>query len=252
MADIHRFRDRAHAGALLARQLRHYAHAPDAIVLALPRGGVPVGFAIARRLGIALDVLVVRKLGMPRHEEFAMGAVGSGGVRVLQPGVPGLMGVTEEDIEAVTARELAELERRELAYRGTEGGMPGGSPDGKHGGVRPALDLRGKTAILVDDGIATGSTVLAAIQVVRRMQPRTLVLAVPVAPPATVSKLAPQVDELVCLSAPPLFRSVGQWYDSFDQTSDAQVQELLAAARQAPAASHPPTGGPKNENADDG
>ena len=239
MADIHRFRDRAHAGALLAQQLRHYAHAPDAVVLALPRGGVPVGFAIAQRLAIALDVLVVRKLGMPRHEEFAMGAIGSGGVRVLQPGVPGLMGVTEQDIEAVTAREMAELERRELAYRGTQDG------------ARP-LEARGKTAILVDDGIATGSTVLAAIQVVRRMQPRTLVLAIPVAPPATVSKLAPLVDELVCLSAPPLFRSVGQWYDSFDQTSDTQVQALLAAAREAPAASHPPTGGPKNENADDG
>ena len=256
MADIQRFKDRAHAGALLARQLRHLAHAPDAIVLALPRGGVPVGFAIARRLGIALDVLVVRKLGMPRHEEFAMGAVGSGGVRVLQPGVPGLMGVTEQDIEAVTARELAELERRELAYCGKADGMQGDAEGDSEQATpaiaRPPLDLRGKTAILVDDGIATGSTVLAAIQVVRRMRPRTLVLAIPVAPPETVDKLAPQVDELVCLSAPPLFRSVGQWYDSFDQTSDAQVQALLAAAREAAAASHPPTGGPKNENADDG
>lgn len=242
MADIHRFRDRAHAGALLARQLRHYAHAPDAIVLALPRGGVPVGFAIAQQLCIGLDVLVVRKLGMPHHEEFAMGAVGSGGVRVLQPGVPGLMGVTEQDIEAVTARELAELARRERAYRGIGGGAQGDAPP---------PDLRGKPAILVDDGVATGSTVLAAIQVLRRMQPRKLVLAVPVAPPETVRKLAPQVDELVCLSAPPLFRSVGQWYDAFDQTSDEQVQALLTAARQ-PAASHPPTGGQNDENTDDG
>jgi putative phosphoribosyl transferase len=249
MADIHRFRDRAHAGALLARQLRHHAHAPDAIVLALPRGGVPVGFAIAMRLGIALDVLVVRKLGMPRHEELAMGAVGSGGVRVLQPGVPGLMGVTEQDIAAVTARELAELARRELAYRGMPDSTSAGA-SGTLGGARAAPDLRGKTAIVVDDGIATGSTMQAAIQVVRRMQPRSLVLAIPVAPPDTMSRLAPQVDELVCLSAPPLFRSVGEWYDSFDQTSDAQVQALLAAARQA--ASDPPTGGPKNENADDG
>jgi predicted phosphoribosyltransferase len=171
MADIHRFRDRAHAGALLARRLRHHAHAPDAIVLALPRGGVPVGFAIASRLGIALDVLVVRKLGMPRHEELAMGAVGSGGVRVLQPGVPGLMGVTEQDVEAVTARELAELARRELAYRGMPDGSSAGA-SGTLGGAPAAPDLRGKTAILVDDGIATGSTVQAAIQVVRRMQPR--------------------------------------------------------------------------------
>jgi predicted phosphoribosyltransferase len=159
MPDIHRFKDRAHAGALLARKLRHYAHAPDAIVLALPRGGVPVGFAIAQRLGVRLDVLVVRKLGMPHHEEFAMGAIGSGGVRVLQPGVPGLMGVTEQDIEAVTARELAELERREKAYRGMQGNA--------QGSALAALDLRGKVAILVDDGIATGSTMLAAIQVLR-------------------------------------------------------------------------------------
>jgi putative phosphoribosyl transferase len=244
MPDIHRFKDRAHAGALLARKLRHYAHAPDAIVLALPRGGVPVGFAIAQRLGVRLDVLVVRKLGMPHHEEFAMGAIGSGGVRVLQPGVPGLMGVTEQDIEAVTARELAELERREKAYRGMQSNA--------QGSALAALDLRGKVAILVDDGIATGSTMLAAIQVLRRMQPRRLVLAVPVAPPATLRKLAPQVDELVCLSAPPLFRSVGQWYDAFEQTSDEQVQALLAAARHPQAASHPPTGGQNDENTDDG
>jgi putative phosphoribosyl transferase len=247
MADIHRFKDRAHAGALPARQLRHYAHAPDAIVLALPRAGVPVGFAIAQRLGIRLDVLVVRKLGMPHHEEFAMGAVGSGGVRVLQPGVPGLMGVTTQDVEAVTARELAELERRERAYHGIA--------DDAARGARTGPDLRGTVAILVDDGIATGSTVGAAIQVLRRMQPRQLVLAVlavPVAPPATVRKLAPLVDELVCLSAPPLFRSVGQWYDAFEQTSDEQVQALLAVARQQQAASYPPTGGQHDENTDDG
>lgn len=223
MADIRRFRNRTHAGELLARQLRRLRHAPDALVLALPRGGVPVGFAIARKLGIALDILIVRKLGMPRHEEFAMGAVGGGGVRVLQPGVPGLMGVTAENIEAVTARELEELARREQAYRGT----------------RPALDLRGRSAILVDDGIATGSTVLAAIQVARRMQPRWLALAVPVAPADTVRKLAAEVDELVCLAAPPQFRSVGQWYDEFDQTGDEQVQALLTAAWQQPATPHP-------------
>lgn len=224
MAEIHRFRNRAHAGELLAGQLARHAHQPDAIVLALPRGGVPVGFAIAQRLGIGLDILIVRKLGMPHHEEFAMGAVGSGGVRVLQPGVPGLMGVTERDIEAVTARELAELARRELAYRG----------------ARAPLGLAGRSVILVDDGVATGSTMMAAIEVARRMRPRTLALAIPVAPQDTVRKLAPQVDELVCLLTPPLFRSVGQWYEEFDQTSDAQVQELLTAAWHGQAAV-PPT-----------
>ena len=240
MADILRFRNRDHAGELLAGQLARHAHEPDAIVLALPRGGVPVGFAIAQRLGIALDILVVRKLGMPRHEEFAMGAVGSGGVRVLQPGVPGLMGISAQYIDAVTARELAELERRELAYRGARGG------------AAAALDVRGRSVILVVDGVATGSTVLAAIEVARRMQPRSLILAVPVAPPQTVRKLAPQVDELVCLSTPALFRSVGQWYDEFDQTSDEQVQELLTSARHSRAASPQPTRGPNDENTDDG
>jgi len=235
MAEIDRFRDREHAGALLAGRLAHHAHEPDAIVLALPRGGVPIGYAIAQRLGIALDILIVRKLGLPRHEEFAMGAVGSGGVRVLQPGVPGLMGVTEQEVEAVTARELAELERRERAYRGD----------------RAPLDLAGRSVILVDDGIATGSTMLAAIQVARRMQPRALALAIPVAPPETLRTLASQVDELVCLAAPPRFRSVGQWYDRFDQASDAQVQDLLTAAwhGQAP---FQPNRGSNDENTDDG
>jgi predicted phosphoribosyltransferase len=214
MVENQRFRDRAHAGALLARQLAAYAHRPDVIVLALPRGGVPVGFAIAQRLGVELDILVVRKLGMPHHEEFAMGAIGSGGVRVLQPGVPGLMGVTAQDVEAVAARELAELERRERSYRG----------------ARPPLALAGRCAILVDDGVATGSTMLAAIQVARRLQPAALVLAIPVAPPETVRMLAPHVDQLVCLSAPPRFRAVGEWYDSFGQTEDEEVQHLLATA----------------------
>jgi predicted phosphoribosyltransferase len=236
MADIQRFKNRDHAGEMLAGQLARHAGEPDAIVLALPRGGVPVGFAIARRLGIPLDIIIVRKLGMPRHEEFAMGAVGSGGVRVLQPGVPGLMGVTAQDVEAVTAREVAELERREQVYRG----------------AHAPLDVRGRSVILVDDGIATGSTVLAAIEVVRRMQPRALTLAIPVAPPQTLRKLAPLVDELVCLSTPALFRSVGQWYDKFDQTSDEQVQELLTSAWQSQPASPQPTRGPDDENTDDG
>jgi predicted phosphoribosyltransferase len=166
---------------------------------------------------------------MPRHEEFAMGAIGSGGVRVLQPGVPGLMGVTRAEVEAVTARELAELERRELAYRSG----------------RAPLDLAGRDAILVDDGVATGSTMLAAIQVARHLRPRNLALAIPVAPPDTVDALEALVDELVCLSAPLMFRSVGQWYDEFDQTSDAEVQDLLAAA-----GNHQPKGGANDETTD--
>ena len=214
MTAVRHFRNRLEAGRQLAKRLGAWERQPDAIVLALPRGGVPVGYAIAQRLGIALDILIVRKLGMPHHEEYAMGAVGSGGVRVLQPGVPGLMGVTAEDVDAVAARELAELQRRERVYRGG----------------RAPLDLAGRRAILVDDGVATGATMLAAIEVARRLAPRTLALAIPVAPPDTVAELRPRVDELVCLSTPEQFRSVGQWYDQFEQTSDEEVQDLLASA----------------------
>jgi putative phosphoribosyl transferase len=235
MADLRHFKDRLHAGELLAGQLARYARDSDTVVLALPRGGVPVAYAIAQRLGVALDILVVRKLGMPGHEEFAMGAVGSGGVRVLQPGVPGLMGVTLREVDAVAARELAELARREKAYRGE----------------RAPLVLERRRAILVDDGVATGSTMLAAIEVARRLCPAELALAVPVAPLDTVRLLAPHVDSLVCLSAPPRFRSVGEWYDSFDQTSDAQVQHLLADAwRERPAPTTQPRG--PNHETDDG
>nr|WP_314542981.1 phosphoribosyltransferase [uncultured Massilia sp.] len=214
MAEIRGFRDRVEAGELLAGRLAVHAGRPDTLAVALPRGGVPVAFALARRLGIALDILIVRKLGMPHHPECAMGAIGSGGVRVLQPGVPGLMGVTQDDVETVVARELAELERRERAYRGD----------------RAPLQLAGRTAILVDDGVATGASMLAAIDVARRLRPRALVLAIPVAPPDTLQVLAPRVDALVCLLAPPRFRAVGQWYEYFDQTSDAQVHDLLTAA----------------------
>lgn len=236
MGEIRRFKNRAQAGRLLAKRLRAYAHRPDAIVLALPRGGVPVASAIAEGLGIALDLLVVRKLGLPRHEEYAMGAVGSGGVRVLQPGVPGLMGVTADEVEAVTARELAELRRREQAYRGGRG----------------ALELADRSAILVDDGVATGATTLAAIEVARKLGPRTLALAIPVAPPDTAAVLAGHVDEFVCLSTPAQFRSVGQWYDEFGQTSDEEVQALLAAAWQDRAGAPPQPDGGRHHAADDG
>lgn len=219
MTDAKRFRNRAQAGRLLAKRLAAYAHRPGtpeagAIVLALPRGGVPVAYAVATALGLELDLLLVRKLGLPYQPEFAIGAVGSSGVQVLQPGVPGLMGVTQEQVDAITARELAEIERRARLYRG-------GRPE-------PALAQR--PVIIVDDGIATGSTMEAAVKVARQRRAARVIVAVPVAPPDTLGRLEPQVDELVCLTAPLRFRAVSQWYDAFDQTSDEEVQDLLATA----------------------
>lgn len=214
MAHPPRFANRAQAGQQLAGTLAGELRGVDAIVLALPRGGVPVGFAVATALGLPLDVLLVRKLGLPGQPEFAIGAVGSGGVRVLQPGVPGLMGVTQEDVEAIAARELAELARRTRLYRGE----------------RPEPDLGGRTVVLVDDGIATGSTMLAAVEVARRRGAARVIVASPVAPPATLAVLRAHADAVACLVAPPRFFAVGQWYDRFDQTSDEEVQDLLAMA----------------------
>lgn len=223
MLDTEGYKDRAHAGRQLARHLRHYAGQPALIVLALPRGGVPVAFPVARALGAELDILLVRKLGLPGHEEFAMGAIGSGGVRVLQPGVPGLMGVTQEQVERVSARELAELGRRERLYRGG----------------RPPPVLAERCVILVDDGIATGASMLAAVKVVRRQGVARLVVAAPVGAPDTLARLARGVDELVCPLAPPRFRAVGQYYRAFGQTEDEEVQDLLAQAWAAPAVRQP-------------
>lgn len=214
MADINRFRNRAHAGKLLAQALHGYARDRQAIVLALPRGGVPVGFAIARELGLPLDVLMVRKLGLPGHEEFAMGAIGSGGVRVVQPDVLEAFGIAPDTLEALCQRELQVIARRERLFRG----------------ARPLPDLRGRTVILVDDGLATGSTMRAAIGIARKQEPARMIVAVPVGAPETCAALADEVDELVCLVRPPLFRAVGQWYRQFDQTSDDEVQDLLARA----------------------
>jgi putative phosphoribosyl transferase len=214
MFEEHRFKNRAQAGKQLAQDLSAYAHRGDVVVLALPRGGVPVAYAVARALGAELDLLIVRKLGLPRHEEYAMGAIGSGGVCVLQQGVPGLLGVTQEQVDAVIAREEAEIARRERQYRG----------------ARAPVELRGRTVILVDDGIATGSTMQAAVLVARKHGAGKIVVAVPVAPPETLATMAPQVDELVCLQAPPMFRAVSQFYREFDQTSDEEVQDLLALA----------------------
>jgi putative phosphoribosyl transferase len=214
MAEVRRFRNRAQAGKLLAKALGAYAHQCDAIVLALPRGGVPVAFAVAMSLELELDILLVRKLGLPRQPEYAIGAIGSGGVRVLQPGVPGLMGITQEQVDAIAARELLEIERRTRLYRG--------------GRAPPALG--GRSVIIVDDGIATGSTMQAAVEVARRHGAGRVVVAAPVAPPDTLATLAAQADELVCLASPPYFRAVSQWYETFDQTSDEEVQDLLAMA----------------------
>jgi putative phosphoribosyl transferase len=214
MFESHRFKNREQAGKLLAQSLGAYAQRADVVVLALPRGGVPVAFMVASALGAELDILIVRKLGMPGHEEYAIGAVGSGGVRVLQPGVPGLLGVTREQVDAITAREVAEIARRDRLYRG----------------ARPQPALHARTVILVDDGIATGATMLAAVELARKQGAGRIVVAVPVAPPDTVEAMADQVDEIVCLEQPMFFRAVSQWYREFDQTRDEEVQDLLATA----------------------
>jgi putative phosphoribosyl transferase len=208
------FRNRTHAGRQLAQALPAGLHHSDALVLALPRGGVPVGFAVAKELELELDILLVRKLGLPGHEEFAMGALGSGGVRVLQPEVLRRHNVSDAALDAVCARELAEIARRERQFRGD----------------RPAPRLQGRTVILVDDGLATGSTMRAAIEVARAGKPASIVVAAPVGAPSTCAALAPEVDQLVCLVRPPGFLAVSQCYLHFEQTSDDEVQDLLALA----------------------
>lgn len=208
------FRDRRDAGRRLATRLAGYAAEPDVLVLALPRGGVPVAAEIARVLGAELDVFLVRKLGVPGYPELAFGAIASDGVRVLNDDVVSAMRVTPEAIEAVTSAERQTLERREREYRGD----------------RPRPDIQGRTVILVDDGLATGATMRAAIEVVRRQQPRRIVVAVPVAPPETCRELAAQVDEMVCLLTPAAFFGVSAWYDDFSQTTDFEVRELLESA----------------------
>ena len=223
MATPDSFKDRTHAGKLLAQALAAYASRPDVLVLALPRGGVPVGFAVAQALGVELDVMLVRKLGLPGHEEYAMGAVGAGGVRVVQAGLIESGLVTEEQIEAASERELGEIERRGRLYRAG----------------RPPPVLEGRCVILVDDGIATGATLRAAVEVVRQNKVARLVVAAPVGAPDSVAALAPEVDELVCLSTPFQFHAVSQWYCHFDQTSDEEVQDLLAVAWRDQAAARP-------------
>jgi len=207
------FDDRRAAGRALATRLEHYANRRDVLVLALPRGGVPVGFEVAQALGAPLDLFLVRKLGTPGHRELAMGAIASGGVRVLNDDVVHWYGIEAADIETVTRDEQRELERREAAYR--EGREP--------------VPLDGRTVILIDDGLATGSTMRAAVQAARRQQPARVVVAVPVGAPQTCDELAALADEVVCARMPEPFAAVGQWYLDFEQTTDEEVRALLRA-----------------------
>ena len=214
MRDI--FRDRIEAGQLLAGELMQYANRADAVVLGLPRGGVPVAFEVAMALHAPLDVFVVRKLGTPGHRELAMGAIASGGVRVLNEEVVHGLGIPIEVIDAASAEEEQELKRRELAYRGSYS----------------EPEVRGKTVLLIDDGIATGSTIRAAIRALKAQHPARLVVGVPTSAYSTYRELRPEVDEFVALMTPEPFYGVGEWYDDFRQTSDGEVTELLQQARE--------------------
>jgi predicted phosphoribosyltransferase len=210
--DLRPFRDRSEAGRLLASKLAAYGNHPDVLVLALPRGGVPVAYEVARALGAPLDVFLVRNLGVPGHEELAMGAVATGGVRVLNDQVVRALRIPDYVIDAVTAQEQQELTRRERLYRGG----------------RPPPDVRGRTVILVDDGLATGATMHAAIKALRQLQPARLVVAVPTAAPETCEALRAEVDEVICAITPEPFYAVGLWYEDFSQTTDEEVRDLLA------------------------
>lgn len=224
------FRNRTHAGKQLAAALRDYAHAGNTLVLALPRGGVAVGFAVARELGLPLDIFLVRKLGMPGHEEFAIGAVASGGTRVVQPELLRAAGIAPDTLEAMCARATAEIERRDRQYRGG----------------RPHPDVRGQVLILVDDGLATGASMRAAIAALRAQAPARIVVAVPVGAPETCAALRGEVDQLVCLRQPASFRCVSQAYARFEQATDDEVQDLLAIAwrRQPPPVTTDAVAGP--------
>jgi predicted phosphoribosyltransferase len=206
-----RFRNRTDAGRRLAEKLAAYANRPDVLVLALPRGGVPVGYEVARALGAPLDVFLVRKLGVPGYEELAMGAVASGGVRVLNDEIVRGLGISEHEIDAVAARELQGVRRRERLYRGD----------------RPPPDVGGRTAILVDDGLATGATMRATIRASRQQHPARIVVAVPTASPDTSEALKTEADDVICAMTPEPFFAVGHWYDDFTQTTDDEVRELL-------------------------
>jgi putative phosphoribosyl transferase len=212
------FQDRFQAGRLLASKLSYLANRPDVVVLALPRGGVPVGYEVAKALNAPLDVFVVRKLGVPGHKELAMGAIASGGVRVLNENVIRKLGIPNEVVETVAEEEERELERREREYR-----------DG-----RPPIEIRGRTVILVDDGLATGSSMRVAVLALRKKNPAQIIVAVPVAAPATCAEFESEVDQVICAVTPEPFWAVGQWYTDFSQTSDEEVHDLLRRAASLP------------------
>jgi len=215
------FKDRAEGGRYLAQKLSRYANDPNVVVLALPRGGVPVAYEVAQALKVPLDVFVVRKLGVPGFEECAMGAIASGGVRVLNDNVISYLRIPVEVVDEITEEELTELERRERVYRGT----------------RAPVDVTGQTVIIVDDGLATGSTMRAAVKALREKHPKKIVVAVPVGARETCDSFKNEVDTMaVCATTPEPFNAVGLWYRNFSQTTDAEVQQLLRRARQTKAA----------------
>ena len=216
------YSDRREAGRVLASKLMKYKDRPDVIVLALPRGGVPVAYEVAKTLNAPLDIFLVRKLGVPGHEELAMGAIATGGVRVLNDDVVEYLNIPDSVIDEITDDELRELRRRERAYRGN----------------RPEPDVRGQTVILVDDGLATGSTIRAAAQALRQQGPNKIVVAVPVSAVQTCNEYRIGVDEIVCAVTPEPFLGVGRWYDDFSQTTDEEVHDLLGRARAAESMAH--------------
>lgn len=208
---MNRYINRKHAGEILANELKNYANRPDTIVLALPRGGVPIAYEIAKKISAPLDLMIVRKLGMPGHKELAIGAIASGGIVVFNDEIILEFNISKDEINAVIKAEQQELKRRELAYRGN----------------RSLPILTNKIVILVDDGIATGATIKSAIQAVREQHPAKLIVAVPVAEFTTSEKIAALADEMVCPLKPQRFYAVGEWYEDFPQTTDNEVRELL-------------------------
>jgi putative phosphoribosyl transferase len=211
------FLDRRDAGRQLASKLADYADDPKVLVLGLPRGGVPVAYEVARALHTPLDVLVVRKLGVPGHRELAMGAIASGGLRVLNVDVVKALGISPAAVESVAHKEMLEIERQQRTFRGNA----------------PLPKLSGRTIIVVDDGLATGSTMRAAVGALRQSNPARIIVAVPVAAAETVRRVREEADSVVCLSAPPDFHAVSMWYEDFSQTSDEEVRDLLESASQA-------------------
>lgn len=210
------FKDRSDAGKRLAAKLQVYANRPDVVVLGLPRGGIPVAFEVARKLRLSLDVFVVRKLGVPGREELAMGAIASGGVEVLNDNIVRGLNISRTVIESVARKEGEELKRREQLYRGN----------------RASLNVKDLTVILVDDGLATGATMRAAVQALRRQKPVSVIVAVPVASPEACQELGDEADDIVCAITPEPFYSVGSWYEDFSQTTDDEVRTLLIMAHE--------------------